>query len=412
MEVIIPNCAGLDVHKETVEVAARWVDSDGSDHVEVRKYGTFTRQLLELADWLKELGVTHVAMESTGVFWKPIYNILEAGFQVLLVNARHVKNVPGRKTDVKDCQRLAQLLQHGLLRGSFIPPREQRELRDLTRHRSQLVSEKARTANRIQKTLEDANIKLASVASAVLGVSGREMLAALVAGETDVGKLSELARGRLASRKDDLKQALTGQVSEHHRFMLQILLDQLAEVEGLIARLESRIEEKCRPFEAVVEVLDEVPGINRHVAYVLLAEIGTDLSHFPDAAHLCSWASMCPGNNESAGKRKSSRTAKGNRWLRATLIQAAHGASRTKRSYFSAQYRNILRRRGKKRALVAVGHSLLVIYYHLLSTGECYQDLGRDFFDKQNSKQITRALVKRLERLGNKVTLEPAQQAA
>jgi len=412
MEVIIPNCAGLDVHKETVEVAARWVDAEGKARLEVRKYGTFTRQLLELADWLKGLGVTHVAMESTGVFWKPIYNILESGFQVLLVNARHVKNVPGRKTDVKDCQWLAQLLQHGLLRASFIPPREQRELRDLTRHRTQLVSEKARVANRIQKTLEDANIKLASVATDVLGVSGREMLAALVAGETEAAKLSDLARGRLVSKKGDLEQALTGQVSEHHRFLLRILLDQLAEVEGLIARLESRIEEKCRPFEAVVEVLDEVPGINRHVAYVLLAEIGTDMSHFPDAAHLCSWAAMCPGNNESAGKRKSGRTNKGNRWLRTTLVQAARGASRTKKSYFSAQYRNILRRRGKNRAAVAVGHSLLVVYYHLLSTGECYQDLGHDFFDKQNSEQITRSLVKRLERLGNKVTLEPAQEAA
>jgi transposase len=331
---------------------------------------------------------------------------------VLLVNARHVKNVPGRKTDVKDCQWLAQLLQHGLLRGSFIPPKEQRELRDLTRHRSQLVAEKARTANRIQKLLEDANIKLASVATDVLGKSGRDMLAALVAGETDAGRLSELARGRLINKKEDLAEALTGQVSEHHRFMLRILLDQLAELEGLISRLEERIEEKCRPFEAVVEVLDEVPGINRQVAYVLLAEIGSDMSHFRDAAHLCSWASMCPGNNESAGKRKSGRTGHGNRWLRQALSQAGWAASHSKKSYFSAQYRNIARRRGKKRALVAVGHSLLVVYYHLLTTGECYQDLGPDFFDRRQPEQLTRYLVKRLERLGHKVTIEPAQEAA
>ena len=412
MEVIIANCAGLDVHKNTVEVAARWVDAEGKARQEVRKYGTFTRQLCELSDWLTGLGVTHLAMESTGVFWKPIYNILESGFRVLLVNARHVKNVPGRKTDVNDCQWLAQLLQHGLLRGSFIPPREQRELRDLTRHRSQLVAEKARVANRIQKILEDANIKLASVATDVLGKSGRDMLAALVAGETDQGRLSELARGRLKNKKEDLEQALTGQVSEHHRFMLRILLDQLAEVEGLISRLEERIDEKCRPFEAVVAVLDEIPGINRQVAYVLLAEIGTDMSHFPDAAHLCSWASMCPGNNESAGKRKSGRTGKGNRWLRSALVQAAWAAGRSKKSYFSAQYRGIARRRGKKRALVAVGHSLLVVYYHLLTTGECYRDLGPDFFDRRHSEQLTRYLVKRLERLGNKVTIEPSQEAA
>lgn len=408
MEVMIPNCAGLDVHKETVEAAARWVDPEGKAHQEVRRFGTFTNQLLGLSDWLKGLGVTHVAMESTGVFWKPIYNILEGGFEILLVNARHVKNVPGRKTDVRDCQWLAQLLQHGLLRGSFIPPREQRELRDLTRHRTQLVSEKARVANRIQKTLEDANIKLASVATDVLGVSGREMLAALVAGETDVARLSELARGRLQSKKEGLKEALTGEVSEHHRFMLRILLDQLAEVEGLIARIEARIEEKTLPFEAVVEVLDEVPGINRQVAHALLAEIGTDLRHFPDAAHLCSWAGMCPGNNESAGKRKSGRTNPGNRWLKRSLVQAAQGAAKTKRSYFSAQFRNIARRRGKKRAIIAVAHSLLTVYYHLLSSGECYQDLGPDFLDRQHSQNLTRYLVKRLERLGNKVTLEAA----
>lgn len=411
MEVIIPNCAGLDVHKETVEVAARWIDAVGKSYLEVRKYGTFTDQLQEMSDWLKGLGVTHLAMESTGVYWLPIYNILEGGFEILLVNARHVKNVPGRKTDVKDCQWLAQLLQHGLLRGSFIPPREQRELRELTRHRTQLVAEKSRVANRIQKTLEDANIKLSSVATDVLGKSGREMLAALVAGESDVSRLSEMARGRLVNKKDDLKGALKGKVSEHHRFMLRLLLDQLAEVEGLIARLEARIEEKTRPFEAVVEVLDEVPGINRHVAHVLLAEIGTDLSHFPDAAHLCSWAAMCPGNNESAGKRKSGRTNKGNRWLKGALIQAAHSAGRTKKSYFSAQFKRIARKRGVKRAAVAVGHSLLVVYYHLLTTGECYQDLGSDFFDRQNPEQLARYYLKRLNSLGVKVTLENQEAA-
>jgi transposase len=351
-------------------------------------------------------------MESTGVYWKPVFNILEGRLAVMLVNAQHIKQVPGRKTDVKDCAWIAQLLQHGLLRASFVPPPPLRELRDLTRQRAQLVAEKATAANRIQKVLEDANIKLASVATDVLGVSGRDMLAALIEGEDDVAKLADKARRRLRNKIPELQTALQGRVTAHHRFQLRILLDHVTHLEGLIARLGLRIEEVIAPFAEAAERLTTIPGVEQRTAETVIAEIGTDMNQFPTADHLASWAGMCPGNNESAGKRKSGRTTKGSRWLRQVLTQAAWAASHTKDTYLSAQFRRLAARRGKKRALVALGHTLLVIVYHLLKHGVTYRELGGDFLERLEPERLTRQLVQRLEKLGHKVTLEPKEDAA
>jgi transposase len=347
-------------------------------------------------------------MESTGVFWKPIYNILESRFTVLLVNARHLKQVPGRKSDIRDCQWIAQLLQCGLLKGSFIPPRPQRELRDLTRHRTQLVEEKTRTVNRIHKVLEDANIKLASVAADILGVSGRAMLGALIEGERDPIKLAGFAQRQLRGKIPELEKALEGRVTEHHRFMLGLLWKQLAQEEELIAELDAKIEEQTRPFADEIERLDAVPGVDRRVAEAVLAEVGADMRPFPSDQHLSSWAGMCPGNEDRAGKRKRRRITPGSRWLKRSLVQAAWGASHTKSTYLASQYRRMVGRRGKKRALVAVGHSLLVIFYHMLKERARYTELGADFFDRLEPERLTRYYVRRLERLGHKVTLEPS----
>ena len=366
---------------------------------------------MAMADWMTAQGVTHVAMESTGVFWKPIYNILEGRFTMLLVNARHLKQVPGRKSDVRDCQWIAQLLQYGLLKASFIPPRSQRELRDLTRHRTQLVEEKARAANRIHKVLQDTNIKLSSVATDVLGASGRAMLEALITGEEDPVKLADLAQRKLRGKIPQLEKALEGHLTEHHRFMLKLLWKQLAQQEELIAELDSRIEEQTRPFAAEIDRLDAVPGVDRRVAEVVLAEVGPDMKAFPTHENLASWAGMCPGNEESAGKRVRKRITPGNRWLKRTLAQATWAASHSKNSYLASQYRRLAGRRGKKRALIAVGHSILVIFYHMLKTGTSYTDLGGDFFDRLEPQRLTRYYVKRLESLGHKVTLESCAAA-
>jgi transposase len=413
MDLLYPSCAGLDVHKETVVACTRRLGAKGKVRQQTRTFGTMTGQLLELADWLGEQGVTHVAMESTGVYWKPIWNLLEGQFEILLVNAQHIKQVPGRKTDVKDAEWIAQLLQHGLLRGSFVPGTPQRELRELTRQRRQLIQARAAVANRIQKVLEDANIKLASVATDVLGVSGRAMLEALVAGQEDPEALADLARRKLRAKIPQLRQALAGRVTEHHRFLLRLLLDDLAQREGLIGRLTERITEVMpAPFAEAVQRLATIPGIDERAAENILAEIGTDMGQFPSAGHLASWTGMCPGNRESAGKRQSGKTTKGNRWLRATLVQVAWAASHTKGTYLSAQYRRLAGRRGKKRALVALGHTLLVIIYHLLRDKTIYRELGPDYFDHLDRERLSRALVRRLEALGHKVTLQPQEPAA
>src|SRR5947209_3421638 len=350
MDVMIVCCAGLDVHKDSIEACVRRIDKDGKLQQQNRRWGTMTRELESMAEWLSREAVTHIAMESTGVYWKPIFNILEKHFQVLLVNARSIKHVPGRKTDQKDSQWIAQLLQYGLLKGSFIPPRQQRELRDLTRHRAQVMGEHSRILNRIQKVFEDANIKLGSVASDVGGVSGRLMLQAMVEGEKDAEKLANMAQGRLRSKRAQLREALHGRMSEHHQWMLRLLYDQLLSVESFLSKLDEKIEQLTRPQQPVVEKLDQIPGIDRRMAEVLLAEIGTDMSPFPSSAHLTSWAGLCPGNNESAGKKKSGKTTKGSRWLRQALVQAAWAASRKKDSYFQAHGRNLMRREAKNAA--------------------------------------------------------------
>jgi transposase len=409
MDIVFACCAGLDVHKKTVVACVRRVAANGKVHKEVRTFGTMTAELLTLADWLAQEGVTHAAMESTGVYWKPIWNILEDQFELLLVNARHIKQVPGRKTDVKDSEWIAELLQHGLLRGSFVPSAPQRELRELTRQRMQLMHQKASVANRIQKILEDANIKLASVATDVLGMSGRDILRAIIAGQANPEVLAELARRRLRAKIPQLKSALQGHVAEHHRFLLKLLLDQVTQLEELIERLNQRIVAVLpEPVEKAVPRLVEVPGIGVQATQNILAEIGTNMDQFPTSGHLSSWVGMSPGNHESAGKRKSGRTTKGNQWLRATLVQVAWAASHSKGTYLAAQYRRLAGRRGKKRALVAVAHTILVIIYHLLKNPEAtYQDLGPEYLDRLRSKQLTKHLVRRLEQLGHKVRLEP-----
>jgi transposase len=407
MDLLYSTCAGLDVHKETVVACIRRVDAKGKRLSQTRTFGTMTGELLLLADWLVEQGVTHVAMESTGVYWKPIWNILEGQVEIMLVNAQHIKQVPGRKTDVKDAEWIAQLLQHGLLRGSFVPCTPQRELRDLTRQRRQLIQAKATVANRIQKVLEDANIKLASVATDVLGVSGRDMLEALIAGKENPQQLADLARRRLRAKIPQLQLALRGRVTDHHRFLLRLLMDELEHLEGLIARLTARITEVMAvPFAEAVQCLATIPGIDEWAAQNILAEIGTDMNQFPSAGHLASWTGLCSGN------RQSGRTTKGNRWLRATLVQVAWAASHTKNTYLAAQYRRLASRRGKKRALIALGHTILVIVYHLLKKESTYQDLGPNYLDRLDMERLTRGLVNRLERLGHEVILKPKQPAA
>jgi transposase len=411
MENVYACCAGLDIHKESVEACVRRMEPTGQLHRQTRPWGTMTRDLQAMADWMAAQGVTHVAMESTGVYWKPIYNILESRFTVLLVNARHLKQVPGRKSDVRDCQWIAQLLQHGLLQGSFIPPRPQRELRDLTRHRTQLVEEKTRTVNRLHKVLEDANIKLASVATDILGVSGRAMLPALIEGQKDPLQLADLAQRQLRGKIPELEKALEGHLTEHPRFLLRLLWKELLQQEELIAELERKIEEQTRPFADEIERLDAVPGVDRRVVEVALAEVGADMRPFPTHQHMASWAGACPGNEESAGKRRRGRITPGNRWLKRSLVQAAWAASHSKHTYLASQYRRLAGRRGQKRALVAVGHSILVIFYHMLKQGTTYAELGGDFFDRLEPERLTRYYVKRLKDLGHKVTLESGAPA-
>lgn len=412
MELIYKRCCGLDVHKRSITACVRLLLENGTIHQETKTFGTMTRDILELADWLAAADVTHVAMESTGSYWKPLYNILEGRFKLVLVNARHIKHVPGRKTDVKDCQWLAQLLQAGLLQGSFIPARPQREMRDLTRHRSQLVAEKNRAANRIQKILEDANIKLASVATDILGASGRDMLRALVRGETDSEKMADLARRQLRSKIPQLRPALEGKVTAHHRFMLGELLNHLEYLESRIEQFSHRIEKVSRPFAPAITKIATLPGFDQRSAQNVVAEIGADMDTFPSAQHLASWAGVCPGNNESAGKRKSGKTTKGNRWLRSALSQSAWSAARKKDSYFQAQYRRMAGRRGKKRAIVAVAHSLLTIIYHMLKNASDYQELGYDYLDKLNAKRLLPRLLRRIKDMGYQVRLQEITQEA
>jgi transposase len=408
MDVIYPQCCGLDVHKREVVACLLITDDGGASRKVVRAFGTMTEDILELGDWLAAAGCTHVALESTGVYWKPIWNLLEGQIELLLVNARHVKAVPGRKTDVRDCEWLADLLRHGLLRGSFVPDRPQRELRELTRYRASLVRERAAEVNRLQKVLEGANVKLAAVATDIMGKSGREMLTALVEGQTDAAELAQLARGRLREKLPQLERALAGRVEAHQRFLVAQQLAHIDFLDEAIARVCGEIADRLAPVEEAIVRLDTIPGVGRSVAEALVAEIGADVSRFATAKQLASWAGMCPGNHESAGKRRSGRTRKGSPWLRALLVQAAHAAARTKGTYLAAQYRRLAARRGRARAAIAVGHSILVIAYHVLTEGTVYRDLGANYFDQHDRQGVTHRLVHRLEGLGYTVKLVPA----
>jgi transposase len=408
VQVVHERCCGLDVHKKVVAACVLTPGESGQPRKELRSFGTMTEDLERLADWLAERGVGAVALESTGSYWKPVWNILEERrFALVLANAQHVKHVPGRKTDVKDAEWLADLLRHGLVRGSFVPDRAQRELRELTRYRTSLVEERTAAVNRLQKVLEGANVKLASVATDVTGVSARAMLAELVAGSTDAAALAELAVGQLRAKIPDLQRALTGRVGDHQRFLLA---QQLAHVDFLdeqIARLDAEVAERTRPFEDAIARLDTIPGVGRRGAEILVAEIGTDLSRFPNPGHLASWAGMCPGNHESAGKRRGGATRKGSPALRRALVQAAHAAGRSKRTYLGAQYRRLASRRGPPKAAVAVGHTILVVAYHLLTRATVYADLGPTYYDERDRDRTRRQLVGRLEKLGYEVTTTP-----
>jgi transposase len=448
MELLYPRCAGLDIHKKTV-VACRVLTPDqGPKQEAVRTFGTTTPDLLGLLDWLQEWGCTHVAMESTGEYWKPVYNILEGTVEILLVNAQHVRTVPGRKTDVNDAQWLAELLRHGLLKGSYVPPKPQRQLRALTRQRSNLVAQRAMVVNWLQKVLEDANIKLASVATAGTGVSARAMLAALVDGEAAPAAIAAWARGRMRAKRDALEAALTGSVEDHHRFLITqhlLLLDTLEEqIERFSERIAAQVAllspapppaeppaasrepppaaatgparggPPAPSYQQALALLDAIPGINRNVAEAILAEIGTRMAQFPTAAHLCSWAGVAPGNRESAGKRYSGKTTEGNPALRKALVQAAHGAIRTQGSSFGAVYHRLARRRGKQRAVIAVARKLLIVVYHVLLTGMPYRELGANYLDERKRESLVQHLVRRLEKLGHQVSLalQPAAAAA
>ena len=404
MEVVLERCAGLDVHKKTVVACA--ITPAGK---ETRTFGTMTDDLRRLGDWLQERRISEAAMESSGVYWQPVFNVLEEmGLVLLVANARHIKAVPGRKTDVKDAEWIAELLRHGLLRPSFIPDRAQRELRELTRHRRSLIQERSQVRNRIQKLLEGANLKLTGVITDVAGVSGRAILTALASGMTEPERLADLAHGSVQHKREELVRALSGAMGDHQRLLLQSLLRQLDFLDAEIAALSEEVAARTVPFQEAIDRLDAVPGIGRRNAEDILAEIGTDMSRFPSAAHLASWARLCPANHESAGKRRAVSTGHGNRWLRSSLAQAAQAAAHKRDSYFRAQYQRLSARRGKKRAAIALAHTLLVVIYHLLAQPQPYRDLGALYFDERTQQATINAAVRRIERLGYKVTLEAA----
>jgi transposase len=408
MQVVHEHCAGLDVHKKSIYACVIGLDKEGKKYREIRSFGAMTRELLGLADWLKQHAVTHVAMEATGVYWRPVWAVLEGQFELLLVNPHHVKAMPGRKTDAKDCEWLADLLQHGLVRGSFVPPTEIQDLRDLTRYRVELTQSQNRVSNRIQKVLEQANIKLSSVASDTLGVSGQLMIEAIIAGEDNAERLADLAKRKLRQRIPALEIALSGRVRDHHRFLLREHLDEWKALSSRIKRIEEEIDRRIVPFEHAVTLWQTIPGINRVTACALVAEIGVNMDQFPSAQHLASWAGVCPGHNESAGKRMSGTIRDGNRWLRRSLCQASWAASRKKNSYLSAQFKRIAGRRGVKRALIALAHAILIIVYMMLKTSKSYHELGGDYLEQTNKEQLQNYLVRRLQRLGLTVSVQPA----
>ena len=406
METVHQRCAGIDIGKRSLTVCVITTGTRGEPAKETRTFRTLTRDLLALADWLDERGVTSVAMEATGSYWKPIWNLLEDRFELLLANAAHLKAVPGRKTDVRDAEWIAELFRHGLLRASFIPPRPERELRELVRYRTTLVRERASEINRLAKVLEGANIKLGSVSTNIGGVSGRAILAALTQGTSDPETLAQLAKGRLRNKHEVLVEALAGSVGSHQRFLLGAQLRHLGDLDTLIESLDAEIKERLRGAQELIERLSTIPGVGRRSAEVILSEIGADMTRFGSARQLASWAGMCPGNYESAGVQHGGQTRKGSPWLRTALVNSARSASRTK-TYLGAQYHRLAARRGAKRAFMAVGHTILGIVYELLTTGQSFRDLGTTYFDQRDAERIRRRLTHRLEALGYTVTLAP-----
>jgi transposase len=404
MDVVYPRCCGIDIHKKTAVACVIISDPKGPPRKQIRTFGTMTDDLLALADWLAAEGVTHVGMESTGVYWKAPYNLLEGQFELLLANAQHIKAVPGRKTDVQDAEWIADLLRHGLLKASFVPDRPQRELRELTRYRTALVRERATESNRLQKTLEGANIKLGDVATHILGRSARQMLEGLVVG-TDPTALAQFARGRLREKIPQLERALAGRFAAHQRFLIAQQLAHIDYLDEAIERVNAEVTDRLAPFASTIERLDAIPGIARRTAEIIVAEVGTDVRRFPSSGYLASWAGMCPGHHESAGKQTHGTTRAGNPWLRGALIEAAQAAAHAKDTYLAAQFQRIARRRGRKKAAVAVGHSILVIVWHLLQHDCPYVDLGATYFDQRDHGFTTRRLVHRLEQLGYSVAL-------
>jgi transposase len=414
MDVVFPACAGLDVHKKSIMACRIARTVNGARQIDIQSFGTTTSDILALGEWLGMANITKVALESTGVFWKPIWNILEGDFDMMLVNPQHIKQVPGRKTDVKDAEWIATLLEHGLLRPSFVPPAPQRALREMTRTRTTFIRQRASMVNRVQKVLEDANIKLASVATDVMGVSGRTMIERMISGENDPKVLANLAMGRMRSKREDLEKALLGHVQAHHQIILQQFLDLIDSLDKSIAALDTEIEARCAHFTEAVERLDTITGVGPSTAQMILSEVGIDMSKFATADHLCAWAGLAPGNNESAGKRLSGRTRKGNPMLRTGLVQSAQSAARSRNTYFAALYRRIAARRGKKRAIIAVAHAILKVVYHMLTRNTTYQDLGGDYFAKLNSNRNEERMIKQLMERGYTVAknLEAAPIAA
>ena len=409
MEVMTHRCAGIDVHLRFLVVCLNRIEA-GQRHKEIRTFRNETPDLLALRTWLLEASCTHVGMESTGVYWMPVYRRLEGFFEVVVANAQHLKAVPGRKTDVQDAEWIADLLQHGLLPASFVPGQAQQDLRDLTRLRVSLVQDRARLVNRVHKVLEEAGLKLSTVLSDIMGVSGRAILQGLCVGESDPVRLARRMRPGVKATEEHVVAALTGEVREHHRFLLRELLS-LIEAQSLsIKHVEQELERRLAPLEEKIQRCEHITGVSRQVVQLLLAEVGTDLSRFPDAEHLSSWAGVCPGQKESAGKRLSGRSKQGNRYVRAALVQAAHGVRRTN-TYLGERYRRLKKRRGSKRAALAVGHSILVIYYYLMTTGQEYQEKGVEFFQQTDRAKVEPQLIQRLERLGYHVT-RPPQPAA
>jgi len=409
MEVTIQRCAGLDVHKKTVVACVRTPGRSGQKRrSRIRTFSTTMEGLDALRRWLSSRNVTHAAMESTGVYWRPVYAVLEGRFELMLVNARHVKHVPGRKTDARDCEWIAQLLECGLLRGSFIPPPEIRDLRDLTRLRASLVRDRSRQINRVAKTLELANVKLGSVVSDLMGRTARRILDAMIGGTEDPQTLAGLACGSLKNKKEELAEAVVGLVTDHHRFLLRQHLRRIDHLSEQIQQLDTRIEEHTRPFDGIVEIVESVPGIGRTAAYTIVAEIGLDMSAFPTSGHFASWAGVCPGNNESGGKRRRAPSGKGNPWLRSILAQVAWAAVRTKSSYYRGLYYRMKNRGGPKKAIVAVQHAILVAIWHMLSNGAFHHDLGEDHFQRRDTERRRRYHLRQLKRLGVDVQLPDA----